>query len=127
MSEAKEKTATHAEPKKGDIADDIKGVVSALHGDLTKLAGGKADKTISHWQRTLEGLGGVGPKAIATELGKLKTLVGEGDPDGAKIGKSLAMLADKVGKLAEEQGGIVGTALKSLSGALQKGSDSLTA
>ena len=118
-------TATHDEPKKGETADAIKEVVTALHGDLTKLAGTKADKAISHWQTSLEGLGGAPLKAIAADLGKLKTLVTGGEPDGEKISKSLNGLGDKVKKLAEEQGGVIGTALTSLASALHKGGKSL--
>ena len=125
MEKAKSSTATHEEPKKGEVAEEIREVVTALHGDLTKLAGGKADKTISHWQTTLESLGGASLKSIAHDLGTLKTLVSAQSPDGAKIGKSLEGLGTKVGKVAEEQGGVIGAALKSLSGALHKGSTSL--
>ncbi len=114
--------AHHDEPKKGEVATELHEVTSALKGDLTKLAGPTATKVITHWQTTLEGLG---VKNIATDLGHLKTLVGDKSPDGAKIGKNLAGLGDKVAKLAEEQGGVVGTALKSLAGALHKGSESL--
>ena len=99
-------------------------MTTALKGGLTKLAGSTADKAITHWQTTLES---IGQKGIASELGKLKTLVGDAKPDGAKISKSLTGLGDHVAKLAEEQGGVVGTALKSLAGALHKGGESLTA
>ena len=124
MEKAKDTTAAHHEPKKGEVATELHDVTAALRGDLTKLAGPKADKLISHWQTTLDGMG---VKGIAGDLGKLKALVGDGSPDGAKIAKSLSALGDKVEKLAEEQGGVVGTALKSLAGVLHKGSESLTA
>ena len=130
MANSKQTTTTkgqHEEPKKGEVSADIHDVTTALRGDLTKLAGSKADKAIAHWQTTLDGIGGAPLHAIAADLGKLKTLVGDESPDGAKIAKSLAGLGDKVAKLSEAQGGVVGTALKSLAGVLHKGSESLTA
>ena len=127
MAEHKHATTKHEEPKKGELSAELHDLTAAVKGDLTKLAGSKADKAISHWQTTLEGLGGAPLKAIAGDLGKLKALVADDEPDGAKIGKNLAGLSEKVAKLAEEQSGVIGTALKSLSGALHKGSESLAA
>ena len=125
-AETKSAAATHDEPSKGEVADSVKELTATLRGDLTKLAGSKADKAITHWQTTLESLGGAGLKGIATELGKLKTLVTDDTPDGAKIAKALSSVSDKVSKVAEEQGGVIGTALTTLSHALQRGSDSLS-
>ena len=119
--------AGHAEPKKGEVSAELHEATTALRGDLTKLAGPKADKLISHWQTTLEGLGDPATKSVAADLGKLKALVSDESPDGAKIAKSLSGLGDKVSKLAEDHGGVVGTALKSMAGVLHKGSESLTA
>ncbi len=65
---------------------------------------------------TLESRGGAPLGAIAHDLGTLKTLVSAHEPDWAKLGKSLEGLATKVGKVGEEQGGVIGAALKSLSG-----------
>ncbi len=124
---AKHDSAAHEPPKKGEVSGELHELTTSLKGDLTKLAGPKAEKTITYWQTMLEGLGDAHLKAIATDLGKLKALVADGSPDGAKIGKSLAGLGDKVAKVAEEHGGAVGTALKAVAGALHKGSESLAA
>ena len=120
------KSADHAEPKKGEVSADVHEVTTALRGDITKLAGPKADKLIGHWQTFLDGLGDAGTKAVAADLGKLKALVADKSPDGAKIGKALTGLGDKVAKLGEDHGGVVGTALKSLAGVLHKGGEHLT-
>ena len=120
-------TAAHDEPTKGEVNTELHELTTELRGGLTKLSGPKAEKAITHWQTTLEGLGDTHLKAIATDLGKLKALVGDAKPDGAKIAKSLSGLGDKVEKVAGEQTGVVATALKSLAGVLHKGSESLTA
>lgn len=110
---------------KGEVADEIHGLTTALKGDLTKLAGPKADKSIGHWETMLEKLG-TGVKPIHTDLGKLREHVTKSDPDGAAIAKLLHGLSTKVAKVAEDQGGVIGTALKSLAGALEKGGASLS-
>ncbi len=46
-------------------------------------------------------------------------------PDGAKIARNLTGPGDRAAKRAEEQGGVFGTATKSLAGAAYKGGQSL--
>lgn len=124
MAKAHESNTGEETLPKGETADDIREVTSALKGDLTKLAGPKAGKTIQHFEDLLEKLPGV--KAIHTELGKLREHVTSSDPDGAAIAKLLHGLSTKTAKVAEDTGGVVGTALKSLAGALEKAGTSLT-
>ena len=113
-------------PKKGEVAEEIRGTVKVLQGDLTKLAGPKADKAISHWQTMLETLDVSGTKPVATELGKLRDLLSADDLDGKAISRTLSSLATKVRKVSEEVGGIVGTALNALASGLEQGAESLT-
>lgn len=110
---------------KGETADDIKELSAALKGDLTKLAGPKADKLIARWDATLDKVG-TPVKGIRADLAKLREHVTGDEPDGAAIAKVLAGLSTKTAKVAEDQGGVIGTALKSLAGALDKASTSLT-
>ena len=125
MAKANHETDDKHEPKKGEVADEVHEVTESLRGDLTKLAGSKADKVIGHWQTKLEGMG-ADTKGIASDLGKLKELVADKSPDGAKISKSLTGLGEKVGKLAEAQGGVVGKALTTLGHQLTRSGESLT-
>ena len=110
---------------KGDTADDLRELAGALKGDLTKLAGPKADKAIAHWEGLLEKIG-PGAKSIHTDLGKLREHVSASAPDGKAIAKLLSSLGTKTAKVGEDQGGVIGTALKSLSHALEAGAASLT-
>ncbi len=123
MAKADHDAGEH-EPKKGEVADEVHEVTEALRGDLTKLAGTKADKVISHWQTKLEGMGSE-TKGIAGDLGKLKGLVADKSPDGAKIATCLTGLGEKVGKLADDQGGVVGKALTTLGHQLTRSAESL--
>lgn len=116
---------TEEKMPKGETADDIRELAGTLKGDLTKLAGSKADKAISHWEGLLEKVG-PGVKSIHTDLGKLREHVTAADPDGKAIGKLLSSLSTKTAKVAEDQGGVIGTALKSLSSTLETASASLT-
>ena len=121
---ARETTADDATLPKGETADELHGLTTALKGDLTKLAGTKADKAIAHWEGLLEKLG-PGVKGIHGDLGKLREHVSKSDVDGKAVARLLHGLSGKVTKVAEETGGVVGTALKSLAGALEKGGASL--
>ena len=107
MAESKSSTKISEEPTKGEVAEGVKNLTSALRGDLTKLAGTKADKAISYWQTTLEGIGGAGLKSIATELGKLKPLVTDDEPDGKKIARQLSTLADKCPRLPKNKAALL--------------------
>ena len=117
---AEEKTES-----KGEIADELHGLTATVKGDLTKLAGPKADKAIAHWESMLEKLG-PGVKGVHGDLGKLREHVTKSDPDGKAIGKLLHGLSTKTAKVGEDTGGVVGTALKSLAGALEKAGASLS-
>ena len=99
MAETKhaETKTSHDEPKKGEVATELHEVTSALKGDLTKLAGPTATKVITHWQTTLEGLG---VKDVATDLGHLKTLVGDKSPDGAKDDGAVSVPQRRAGEHA---------------------------
>ncbi len=116
----------HEMPKKGEVAEEIRDTAKVLHGDLSKLAGPKAEKAISHWQTMLETLDISGTKPVATELGKLRELISADELDGKAISRTLNSLSTKVRKISEEVGGIVGTALTTLASALEQGAESLT-
>ena len=109
---------------KGEVSDELHGLTTALKGDLTKLAGAKADKTIAHWESMLEKVG-PGVKGIHGDLGKLREHVSKSEVDGKAVAKLLSSLSAKTAKVGEDTGGVVGTALKSLAGALEKGASSL--
>ncbi len=113
-------------PKKGEITEEVRDTAKVLHGDLTKLSGPKADKAIGQWQSMLENLDVSGTKAVSTELGKLRELVSAAKPDGKAISRTLSSLGTKVRKIADESGGIVGTALNTLASGLEQGAQSLT-
>ena len=96
---AKAHDTTETAMPKGEVADDIHGLTTALKGDLTKLAGPKADKAISHWTGLLEKVG-PGTKPITTDLTKLRELVtgGETRRQGDREGARLAVDEDGEGR-----------------------------
>ena len=110
---------------KAETATKLRELAGVLKGDLTKLAGKKADKAIGQWEALLEK---VGPKVkgIHADLGKLREQVSAEEPDGKAIAKILKSLGTKTAKVAGEQTGVIGTALKGLAGALETGAASLT-
>jgi hypothetical protein len=110
---------------KGAVAENLRGLTATLKGDLTKLAGSKADKAIATWESILESVG-TGVKPVRTDLGKLREHVTSDEPDGKAIAKLLTSLSTKTAKVADDQTGIIGTALKSLSSTLEQAATSLT-
>ena len=124
MAKAHDTAADDTKPK-GEVADEIHATTEAVRGDLTKLAGPKADKAIQKWETMLEKLG-PGVKGVHGDLGKLREHVTADKPDGAAIGKLLGKISKETLKVAEDTGGVVGKALTPLGHALEKAGKSLT-
>ena len=80
--------------------DHLLATVSALKNGLTSLPLGSAMDNAETWQQQLLQSGEPALQDVARELGKLQSMLSDGELAPAAIGRSLAILGDQTGQAA---------------------------
>jgi len=97
---------------------NLEATIKALQGGLTQLGIAAGVKNIDSWMETLEKADFNGSKTIHEHLGKLKSELQSGTPDGAAITATLKSLGSETTKVAGQVDGEAGQKIKQLGEAL---------
>jgi len=98
----------------------LEATINALHGGLTQLGIAAGVKNIDGWMETLEQADFTGAKTIHEHLGKLKSELQAGTPNGAAIMASLKSLGEETTKVAGQVDGEAGQKIAHLGEHLTK-------
>lgn len=105
------------------ILGDVDGVINALQGGLTAVPLESAAGLVGRIQSGLQSIGAPGVREVAQSLGQLQQALVTRQLDGA--GPLLARLATQVTDVADQNPGMVGDRLRTLSGLLTSASEQL--